>query len=280
VATDVAARGLDIDDISHVFNYDLPDDVELYVHRIGRTGRAGKTGISITLVTPSEQWRLRRIEAFMKQRIQRVALPTEEDIYKHREAEILGRMKTWLQRARYKQERSWVELLIEEGHDPIDIAAAALKMSRSEEKQRPIAPITEVHESRPRTMNRQGDTRQGDTRQADMRQSESRDVRQGDIRRSSDERGRGRSPQEVSTTSHEQGMVRLTISRGKAHGVRPSDVVSTIAYHADIPGSTIGRIHIQDKFTFVDVPESLVQQVLAKTSKYRLNRQPITVEVA
>jgi ATP-dependent RNA helicase DeaD len=264
VATDVAARGLDIEDISHVFNYDLPDDVEIYVHRIGRTGRAGKTGIAITLATPSEQWRLRRIEAFMKQRIQRVALPTEEEIYRHREEEILGRMKTWLQRARYKQERTWVERLIEEGHDPIDIAAAALKMSRAEEKQRPIAPISEVNESRPRLPGRD----QGDLRRGDMR------------RGGGDSRERSRAPQEVSTTSHEQGMVRLTISRGRVHGVRPSDVVSTIAYHAEIPGNTIGRIHIQDKLTFVDVPESLVQQVLAKTSKYRLNRQPITVEVA
>ena len=85
VATDVAARGLDIDDISHVFNYDLPDDPEIYVHRIGRTGRAGKTGIAISLVAPAEKRLLRQIEAFTRQKLTAATLPTEEDIRTHRE---------------------------------------------------------------------------------------------------------------------------------------------------------------------------------------------------
>jgi ATP-dependent RNA helicase DeaD len=80
VATDVAARGLDIDDISHVFNFDLPDDPEVYVHRVGRTGRAGKTGIALSLVTPAEQGQLRRIEGFARQRLTRAAIPTEQEI--------------------------------------------------------------------------------------------------------------------------------------------------------------------------------------------------------
>ncbi len=259
VATDVAARGLDIEDISHVFNFDLPDDVELYVHRIGRTGRAGKTGTAITLIAPNELWKLRRIENYMKRRIERAPLPTEEDIYRTREAELLGRLKVWLQRSRYKQERAWVERLIEEGHDPIEIASAALKMARAEEKQRPIAPVSEVVEPRQRGQARE----QGEPRREGSRES-----------------GRGRTPRVVSNTSHEHGMVRLSLSRGRVHGVRPAEVVSTIAYHAEIPGNTIGRIHIQDDFTFVDVPESLVQQVLSNTAKFRLNRQPVTVEVA
>jgi ATP-dependent RNA helicase DeaD len=87
VATDVAARGLDIDDISHVFNFDLPLDPEVYVHRIGRTGRAGKSGMAISLVTPAEQWRMRKIEAFTRQPIVRAALPTIEEIQAHREAD-------------------------------------------------------------------------------------------------------------------------------------------------------------------------------------------------
>ncbi len=90
VATDVAARGLDIDDISHVFNYDLPHDLEGYVHRVGRTGRAGKTGIAISLVTPAERGRLHRIESFTKQPITRATLPTVADIETKREAALLG----------------------------------------------------------------------------------------------------------------------------------------------------------------------------------------------
>ncbi|MCE7861229.1 MAG: DEAD/DEAH box helicase, partial [Chloroflexi bacterium CFX2] len=88
VATDVAARGLDIDDISHVFNYHLPDDAEVYVHRIGRTGRAGKTGVAITLLSPKEKRRLREVEALTKQPLTKKELPTPEDITKHRESQV------------------------------------------------------------------------------------------------------------------------------------------------------------------------------------------------
>ncbi len=109
VATDVAARGLDIDGISHVFNVDLPDDPEWYVHRIGRTGRAGKPGIAISLYTPSEKRDLRQIEAFTHQKIERLPIPTEEQIRGQREERLLRQMVTWLQRSRYKRERELVE---------------------------------------------------------------------------------------------------------------------------------------------------------------------------
>jgi len=154
VATDVAARGLDIEDISHVFNYDLPEDDEIYVHRIGRTGRAGKTGIALTLVTPREQWRLRRIEKFAHKTITRAKLPTEEEITNLRENGLLNKMEVWLRRGkenptgRYRRERELVAKLVEAGHDPTEIAAAALKLARGDEKQRPIAAISEVVETR------------------------------------------------------------------------------------------------------------------------------------
>jgi ATP-dependent RNA helicase DeaD len=105
VATDVAARGLDIDDISHVFNFDLPEELEVYVHRIGRTGRAGKTGIAISLLTPREQGRLRRIEKFAGQSIARATLPTAQEIARHRETQLLGQVEVWLQRDRCRRER-------------------------------------------------------------------------------------------------------------------------------------------------------------------------------
>src|ERR1700690_2898544 len=89
VATDVAARGLDIDDISHVINYQLPDDPEVYIHRIGRTGRAGKTGIAISLFTPREKRRMREVEALTKQNVTKMELPTIEDIQKYRESKVV-----------------------------------------------------------------------------------------------------------------------------------------------------------------------------------------------
>ncbi|RPI30817.1 MAG: DEAD/DEAH box helicase [Chloroflexota bacterium] len=250
VATDVAARGLDIEDISHVFNYHLPEDEEIYVHRVGRTGRAGKTGIAISLVSPGEQWRLRKIEAFARSKIARTNLPTEEDIKNHREAQLLNKMEVWLKRARYQRERELVAQLVESGHDPMEIAAAALRIIRAEEKQNPVAPVAEVQEIRP------------DSAQRGNKYRSRRNGAPGD---------RG---------SHEEGMVRLTLSKGRSHGVRPNDVVSTIAHNAAIPGYTIGKIHIHEQHTLVDVPKEYVSQVLAKTGDYRIHKQPVAVELA
>src|SRR5678815_984497 len=144
VATDVAARGLDIEDISHVFNYHLPDDAEVYIHRIGRTGRAGKTGIAITLLSPREKRRLREVEALTKQPIKKMELPTVAEIHRHRETQVVETVKIWLGRGRFKRELEMVQELIAAGHDPLNIAAAAIKIERDDVKQRPIAEIAEV----------------------------------------------------------------------------------------------------------------------------------------
>lgn len=248
VATDVAARGLDIDDISHVFNFDLPMDPEVFVHRIGRTGRAGRTGTAISFSTPKEMWRLRKIEKYSRQKMTRCQLPTEAEIHAQREKELLERMMVWLKRGRCRKEKEMVLELVEEGHDAIEIAAAALKLARAEEKQRPIAPISEVTSEQPRERNR---------------------------RKRRHENGRRRGD-----SSHEAGMIRLLLNAGKTQGVRPNDVVGTIAYHANIPGRTLGAIRIQPDHTLVDVPERYVNQVLGKSGKYRIHRQAIQVERA
>jgi ATP-dependent RNA helicase DeaD len=257
VATDVAARGLDIDDISHVFNFDLPHDPEIYVHRIGRTGRAGKTGIAITLFSPGEQRRFQRIEGYTKQRIPRATLPTVEEIHAHREAQLVHWLEVWLNRGRSNREKEIIVRLVELGHDPLDVAAAALKIARAEEKQRPIAAIGEIRERPSRNTQR------------DEGQRSRRSYSNG-----SSSRGNGRKP---ALKAEEKGMVRLTLSAGKAHGVRPADIVGSIAFHADIPGHKIGAIHIQDEHTLFDVPQQLADQVLNKAGSYKLRRQPITI---
>ena len=255
VATDVAARGLDIDDISHVFNFDLPLDPEVYVHRIGRTGRAGRDGVAISLVTPREQWRLRKIEKYARQTVTKFELPTVEEIQAYREQQLLNQMLVWLRRGRCSREREMVTKLIEEdGYDLLEIAAASLKLARAEEKQRPIEQIGKVAEDRPQvTGSRQ--------------------------RRSRSDNGNGRSPA-ISHRSHEQGMVRLSVNAGKAQGVQPNEVVGQIAFHAEIPGHSIGAIKIQDQQTLVDVPEQYVAQVLAKNGSYRMRKQAVTIAAA
>ena len=242
VATDVAARGLDIDDISHVFNYHLPDDAEVYIHRIGRTGRAGKTGIAITLISPRDKRRLREVEALTKQPIKKMELPTASDIVKHRETEVVENLKVWLGRGRYKRELEMVQELIEAGHDPLNIAAAAIKIARADEKQRPIADVSEVKDDRSKRPERE--SIRGPKREPfGRRDGTSKGLRAG-------RRGEA--------SSHEEGMIRLKLNKGKTNGVRPSDIVGTIAFHANIPGYTIGKIRIDEKFSFVDIPEDAV----------------------
>lgn len=128
VATDVAARGLDIDNVSHVINYDIPQDPEFYVHRIGRTGRAGKSGVAITLVSPRDYKQLRLIENLTKSRIRREKLPSLADIHERQKEGIREKLQRMLEESKLAYYRSIVDTLVDD-YDPMDIAAAALKLS-------------------------------------------------------------------------------------------------------------------------------------------------------
>lgn len=259
VATDVAARGLDIDDISHVINFDLPTDPEVYVHRVGRTGRAGATGIAATLLTPKELWRLRKIEKYTRQKIAKTAVPTYEQILAHRETALLEKMNVWIKRGRCSRERELIDELIAEGHEPEMLAAIALKLARAEDKQRPIPRMDENVTERTRENKGRGGNKGA----------------RSDNRRGGKENGR--SP---SRKAHEKGMVRLRMLAGKADGVRPNDVVGTIAYHSNMPGKKIGAIRIQENETYVDVPEQYVAQVMDKVGNYQIHRQNVKLEKA
>lgn len=128
VATDVAARGLDIEGVSHVINYDIPQDPEFYVHRIGRTGRAGRSGVAITIITPREYRQLRLIENLTKTRIKRGRLPSIADVAERQREGIKDRLVQIIEEGKLAYYRSVVDPLTDE-YDPIDIAAAALKIS-------------------------------------------------------------------------------------------------------------------------------------------------------
>ncbi len=287
VATDMAARGLDIDDISHVFNYDLPEDPELYVHRVGRTARAGKTGIAISLLAANELWRMRRIEGFTKQPITRMQVPTVEEIEKHREIQLQEKVLSWLQSSDYAAEKQLVSRLMAMGHEPLQIAAAAINMARGNEKLRPIAQISVVKEEQssknsrdrrsPVYNRRSGTETRGEDRPRTRAAGSSLRAEQtgkdaGEAKRDpSSNRARG------SRDFSEKGMVRCTLNAGRAQGVQPADIVGTIAFHANIPGDAIGKITIQDKVTLVDLPEKYVAQALAKNGKYKIRKSPITL---
>jgi len=231
-----------------------------------------------------EKRRLKDIERFTRSKLIQATVPTTEEILARRQVELSKQLTVWLARGRCKTERAIVEKLVaEQGIDPLEIAAVALKIARGDEKQRPIAPMTELNEVRPaRPMRGSAPRREsGEARSYAEKRSSS-----GEKRSSSSERPAYVKSREVfpgakfGGSSHEPGMVRLTMSMGKMHGIRPSDVVGAIAYHADIPGNTIGKIYIEDQHTLVDVPEQFVGQVLAKAGKYSIRKQAFTVEKA
>jgi ATP-dependent RNA helicase DeaD len=238
VATDVAARGLDIDGISHVFNYDLPREAESYVHRIGRTGRAGKAGIAISLVTPKEHWSMKRIEKFTKKEITQCEVPSDQEIIRKREEFLLERMRMWLNRNRCNKEKELVNGLINEGYDPIDIAASALKLARADETQRPIEQFEKVT--------------------------------------AKDHGKKKKSKRGKKFAANEEGMVRILVNSGRKNGINPSEIVGSIARFSNIPGTSIGKISIKDRHSLVDIEKQYVEKVLAKTGKIKMKKNPVT----
>ena len=277
VGTDVAARGLDIDDITHVVNVDLPADPEVYVHRIGRTGRAGKGGEAITLFAPNETGKLRRVEGFTGVKMDRPELPTVEEIETLRSGRVIERVNTWIRRGRCHTERALVERMIEEGGDAIQIAAAALRMARTSEYDHPIEPITPVGDRRPR----KAEPRRDDFPARDHSDSAPRN-------RGSDPGTRERGPRPerkpVSQPSEEgferqPGMVRFALSAGRESGIKVNNVVSTLARHGGIAPDAIGRIWIDERRTIVAVRESEAARLLNKSGQLRFGPQRIEVEL-
>lgn len=273
VATDVAARGLDVEGITHVFNYDLPEETETFVHRIGRTGRAGRTGVAISLARPSERRQVRQIEQFTHQVMLEGTVPTIEEIQAKRMDSLLSKIETWLKRGRAKEERALVETLVANGADPIDMAAAALKVARAEEKQRPIPEISPLPEKAVRPERR---TRGERSERSERSDRGGRD--EASSRRPREASGRTKPRASVrGNQSDEEGMIRLEMGLGKVDGLRPSDVVASIAGIAGIPGTALGRIYIQNHRTTVDVSEAHLEKVISANSNYKVRGQSFTL---
>ncbi|MDD3948229.1 MAG: DEAD/DEAH box helicase [Anaerolineaceae bacterium] len=267
VATDVAARGLDVEGITHVFNYDLPEEAETFVHRIGRTGRAGRNGIAISLARPSEKRQVYKIEQFTHQQMSQGTIPTAEEIQAKRLDSLLEKIETWLKRGRAKEERALVETMVAIGVDPIDLAAAALKIAREEEKQRPIPEINPLPEKAVRPERRTRADRPKRTERGDSRGRNRREYA-GQNKPRASIRGK---------QSDEEGMIRLEMGLGKVDGLRPSDVVASIAGTAGIPGTALGRIYIQNHRTTVDVAEEYLDKIVSANTKFAVRGQNFTL---
>jgi ATP-dependent RNA helicase DeaD len=267
VATDVAARGLDVDDIEIVFNYDLPHDGEDYVHRIGRTGRAGKGGKAVTFVAGREIYRLENIQRFTKSRIRRERIPSAEEVEGKRATVFAEALRETLEKGEYKRHDELLDRLLEQNYSPTDIASALIHLL-GEGKARDGQTIPEDRQS--------GGPRQPDPG-ARERRERGRDDYERPRRHRKDRSGPG---EEAGTVSHEAGMVRLAFNVGRSHGVAPGDFVGVIAGVTAIPKGEIGAIHLQATKTFVDVAEQRVGLVLKKLNGIKFKGRKLLVRVA
>ena len=252
VATDVAARGLDVERISHVLNYDIPYDTESYVHRIGRTGRAGRSGEAILFVTPRERGMLRAIERATRQPIEQMELPSVEAVNERRVAKFMERIGSGLQADDLGQYRELVERYESEHDVPaIEIAAA---LARQLQGDTPL--LLEPPKERPKP------ARFERPEQAD------RPAR------------RPRPAQEIGTRPPEVGMETFRIEAGHAHGVQPGNIVGAIANEADLESRYIGRIDIRDDYSLVDLPEGMPREILEHLKKVRVGGQQLRMRRA
>jgi ATP-dependent RNA helicase DeaD len=255
VATDVAARGLDIDHVSHVINYDIPTSPEVYVHRIGRTGRIGREGVAITLVDPREQRALRNIEALTRQKIEIAALPTPAALRARRLEMTRDALKERLVAGGLDEARALVSSLAHD-FELLDIAAAAVAMIHAGGEPEPMA--QEITEAPPADRPRRSDDRRSEERPARGRGREGFDRGGQD-----DPRGRGKAV--------------LFIAAGKNAGIRPADLVGAIAGEAGLSSRQIGGIQINPKHSLVEVPAALADRVIKALKSTSIRGQKVNV---
>ena len=233
VATDVAARGIDVDDIDVVFNYDVPQDEEYYVHRIGRTGRAGKAGKAFTFCVGKEIYKLRDIMRYTKTKIQQQKLPTLSDVEEMKTNIYLEKIKGIIEEGHLAKYIHLVDRLMEEDYTSIDIAAALLKDHLSDVNADDIDALDDINLGGTELYGGEGEK-----------------------------------------------MVRLFINADKKSKIRAKDIVGAIANEAGIPGKTLGEIAIFDEYTFVDVPNEFVRDILHGMKHAKIKGKRVHIEIA
>ena len=233
VATDVAARGIDVDDIDVVFNYDVPQDEEYYVHRIGRTGRAGKAGKAFTFCVGKEIYKLRDIMRYTKTKIQQQKLPTLSDVEEMKTNIYLEKIKGIIEEGHLTKYIHLVDRLMEEDYTSIDIAAALLKDHLSDVNADDIDALDDINLGGTELYGGEGEK-----------------------------------------------IVRLFINAGKKSKIRAKDIVGAIANEAGIPGKTLGEIAIFDEYTFVDVPNEFVRDILHGMKHAKIKGKRVHIEIA
>jgi ATP-dependent RNA helicase DeaD len=240
VATDVAARGLDVKRISHVINYDIPHDTESYVHRIGRTGRAGKTGDAILFITPRERRMLGNIERATKQKIEPLTLPSTDQINDKRVDSFKAKISATIANEDISFFAQMLEKLQQDTElSTLDIAAALAYQIQGKE---PF--LLREPAERPRRRERDDESPSG-RRKPGLRQ--------------------------------EDGMERYRVAVGRNHGLRPEHLVGAIANKANLNSRNIGRIDIREDYSTIDLPEGMPSHVMHTLKNLRVAGHPLLI---
>jgi ATP-dependent RNA helicase DeaD len=267
VATDVAARGLDIEEIDIVFNYDLPTDPEDYVHRIGRTGRAGRSGRAVSFVYGREIYRMQAIERYTRSIVKREKIPSVEQVEGRRADIVFDDLKERLESGKFDAYQENIDRLLEQGHTPTDIAGALVTMIR-EASGREGSTIDEDREPERR-----------ERAEAPRRNNNDRPQRDERPQRDDDRGPRPDNRFERGPIPQDPGMTRLFLSLGKTHGVMAKEIVGMLYREVGLPDGCLGRITLFPKHSLVDVPEQFVAQVMDKTRNSRLRGRPFRMDV-
>ncbi len=260
IATDVAARGLDVERITHVINYDIPNDTEAYVHRIGRTGRAGRSGDAILFVAPRERHLLRAIEKATGQTITAMHLPSIEDVADRR----MTQFKDQLSEVINAQDLSVFESLIadyQQEHD-VGLSEIAAALAYMVQKERPLVPVEEP--TRPMRTESSGSGRPSSSRR---RGDDERPVRS--------DRGANRTPRKP--LADDQPMRRFRLDVGEDHGAQIKNIVGAIANEAGIPSRNIRKVEIHGEYSTVELPADIPADALQHLQKVWVAGRPLQI---
>ena len=269
VATDVAARGIDVDDVEAVFNYDIPQDDEYYVHRIGRTGRAGREGRAFSLAVGSEVYKLRDIQRFCKTKIIPQPIPSLNDVTAIKAEKILDEVQEYIADGGLDRMTDIIEKrLLAEDYTSLELAAAFLKMTMGDDNEdiadegRPLRDLENLGRRGGRDSGYGHDYNRGRSAYGTRRRTG----------REEDEYADRRSPR--------NGMTRLFINLGKNQSVKPGDILGAIAGESGMPGRLVGSIDMYDKYTFVEVPREQADSILEAMNRAKIKGKNVHVEKA
>ncbi|MGC6465488.1 MAG: DEAD/DEAH box helicase [Akkermansiaceae bacterium] len=256
VATDVAARGLDVDDVDLVVNYEIPHDPEDYVHRIGRTGRAGRSGKAVSFVYGRDIYRLQTIEKYTRQSIRRERVPSQEQVEGKRADVLFQSVQERLESGNLSDFQSYLDRLLEQGHTATDIANAAMTLLR---------------EATTREGEFIAEDKQKEAFANERAQSNWRDERRKEGRKKGEKKGKGE-------RQGAKGMTCLFMNLGKAQRIRPGDVAGMIYRECEVPDGSLGKITIFPKHTLIDVKKELAGEVIDGLRKATLRGRSFRID--